>query len=159
MSTAPEEFDKLQKLLKLKRYEQPPPGYFNNFSTNVINRLEREIERGGSGEADWIKRFLGILETNPIAAGLFGMSVCGLLISGIAYSQSRTALASSDASNVIIDVADSGMNANTPQWTKTASVDSLAPSTSAVFGTNEGGTVFDGISLPKSQLINLQLSQ
>ncbi|MDB6020464.1 MAG: hypothetical protein JWQ04_321, partial [Pedosphaera sp.] len=89
MSTAPEEFDKLQKLLKLKRYEQPPPGYFNNFSTLVLNRIERESEHAEAGEGAWMKKFLGMLETNPFAAGIFGMSICGLLISGIAWSQYR----------------------------------------------------------------------
>src|SRR6185437_12545452 len=89
MSTAPEEFEKLQKLLKLKRHEQPPPGYFNNFSTRVINGIDRQAQKEYQryGEAAWLFRLLGTLETNPIAAGVFGMSLCGLLVAGIAYSQ------------------------------------------------------------------------
>jgi hypothetical protein len=154
MNDAPEDFDKLQKLLKLKRYEVPPPGYFNHFSTHVINRLEREFDRA-PGEADWVKRFLGMLETNPIAAGLFGMSVCGLLISGIAYSQYQAPLAdtASAKSNVTISVADNGA-ANVPELTKAASIDSTAV---VLNGTN-AGSAFDRISLQATP-INFQLNQ
>ncbi len=40
-------FDELKRLLKLKRHEIPPPGYFNNFSGEVISRI-RAGETGGS---------------------------------------------------------------------------------------------------------------
>ncbi|MDB6125869.1 MAG: hypothetical protein JWQ71_4862 [Pedosphaera sp.] len=91
MNTAPEEFEQLRKLLKLKRYEQPPPGYFNNFSTRILNRLEEQasatpLERLGQ-ESPWLKRLFGILDNSPMAAGVFGVIVSGLLLSGIVYSQ------------------------------------------------------------------------
>jgi hypothetical protein len=40
METSPEQFESLQKLLKLKRYEHPHPRYFNDFSARVIARIE-----------------------------------------------------------------------------------------------------------------------
>lgn len=154
MSTAPEEFDKLQQLLKLKRYEQPPPGYFNNFPTLVINRLERAA-RQQHGLQAWIARFLGILETNPVAAGLFGMSVCGLLISGIAYSQSsHSDSAFSGNTGLAIDVADLSSASMQPQVTRAASVDSLAPSANAMFATNPA-SLFD-IRLSGAELTSYQ---
>jgi hypothetical protein len=138
MNSDPEEFEKLQKLLKLKRHEQPPPGYFNNFSTLVIHRLERESEQGVLADAPWIRRFLGLLETNPIAAGLFGMSVCGLLISGIAWSQYRPPSEYSGPTS--LNFADSGAGAvAAPAFSRTASVDSLAPS----FGATNPASLFD----------------
>jgi hypothetical protein len=160
MSTTPEEFDKLQKLLKLKRYEQPPPGYFNSFPTRVINRLERETEQGKRwGDASLFLRLLAMLETNPIAAGLFGMSVCGLLISGIAYSQSRPPSTYSDNSNLTIDVADvTAASMQMPESSRVASVDSLAPSASPIFGTNASST-FDGMKLPAAERVSFQLNQ
>ncbi|HZV36264.1 MAG TPA: hypothetical protein VFB72_16930 [Verrucomicrobiae bacterium] len=142
MSTAPEEFEKLQQLLKLKRHEQPPPGYFNNFPTLVINRLERAAEQQ-SGLQAWFSRAVGILETNPVAAGLFGMSVCGLLISGIAYSQSSgSGPTLSGNSGLAIDVADVSSGSMQPQVTRAASVDSLAPTANAMFATNPA-SLFD----------------
>ncbi len=142
MSNAPENFDQLQKLLKLKRHEMPPPGYFNNFSSRVIDRIEVNGQQAAVfGEVPWLRKFFSLLETNPIAAGLFGMSICGLLISGIAYSQYRTPSEySADSANAPVDIAA----ASTPNWMKTTT-DSTTPSINPVFNTNAPNTLFGGL--------------
>src|ERR1700712_4631018 len=87
MNTPPEEFENLQKLLKLKRHELPPPGYFNNFSTRVLTGIERQQGTVNGSVASWFARILGTMETNPFAAGVFGASICGLLMAGVSWSQ------------------------------------------------------------------------
>jgi hypothetical protein len=87
MNTSPEEFEQLRKLLKLKRYEQPPPRYFNDFSTRILQRLEQESAVSVTAEVSWFKRIFGVLDTSPIAAGVFGVSVCSLLLGGIVFTQ------------------------------------------------------------------------
>ena len=89
-----ENFEDLRRLLVLKRYEQPPPGYFNDFSRKIIARIE-----AGEGEvyvsvfeqwlarAPWVLRVFQTFERKPILAGAFGMVVCGLVVSGVVYSE------------------------------------------------------------------------
>lgn len=158
MSDTQEEFGKLQKLLKLKRHEQPPPGYFNHFSTKVINRIEAAggqsaMESEGIG---WLRRFIGLLETNAVAAGLFGLSVCGLLVSGIAYSQLQPAVEYSAGSGATL-FADSA--ANSGPWSKSARVDTIAPSTNPMFSTNVPGALFTGFDRPSVQQVNFTVGQ
>ena len=94
MTPEQENFESLRRLLVLKRYEQPPPGYFNRFSQQVIERLESGerlteatlFERLG-WEASWLQRFWAAFETKPILAGVLGVAVCGLLVGGIVYSE------------------------------------------------------------------------
>jgi hypothetical protein len=93
MSEDPENFDSLRRLLALKRYEQPPPGYFRDFSGQVIARIKLggpesrwfDLE-GLLLDAPWLQRILGAFEAKPVLAGVFGVAVCGLLISGVVYS-------------------------------------------------------------------------
>jgi hypothetical protein len=93
MSEDTENFQQLRRLLALKRYEQPPPGYFNNFSRQVILRIQAG-ERGGevrlidqfSWEAPWLQRIWAALETQPVLAGAFGMVLCSFLIFGVVYA-------------------------------------------------------------------------
>ena len=40
MSPDPENFETLRRLLVLKRFEQPPPGYFHHFAPRVIARIK-----------------------------------------------------------------------------------------------------------------------
>jgi len=91
MSRESEDFGRLRRLLALKRHEQPPPGYFNDFSRQVIVRIKAG-HRGGDNtfellwEAPWLQRLWAALEAKPILAGVFGAAVCGLLVFGVTYS-------------------------------------------------------------------------
>jgi hypothetical protein len=94
MSPEQENFEQLRRLLALKRHEQPPPGYFNNFSRQVISRIragERpERESFGArffGEVPWLQQLWAALEAKPVLAGVFAVAVCGLLVSGAIYSE------------------------------------------------------------------------
>ena len=94
MNQDTENFEQLRRLLKLKRYEQPPPRYFNDFSSQVIARIKLG-ERGEEaalfdrlfGDAPWLQRIWAAFEAKPILAGALGVAVCGLLLAGMLYSE------------------------------------------------------------------------
>jgi hypothetical protein len=94
MSQDTENFEQLRRLLKLKRYEQPPPRYFNEFSSRVIARIERG-EQGDRNtlagrmlwEAPWLHRIWAALEAKPLMTGAFGLAVCATLITGVIRSE------------------------------------------------------------------------
>jgi len=87
-------FESLRRLLALKRHEAPPPGYFNNFSRQVMARI-----RVGEGEAPaslserlfagmpWLLKWLQSLETKPVFAGGFASALCLLLLFGVLITQ------------------------------------------------------------------------
>lgn len=83
-----ENFDSLRRLVALKRHEQPPPGYFDRFSRDVMARIKAG-ETGGEAAFDlpWMQRVLALFDVKPVFAGAFGMAVCGLLISGVLSSE------------------------------------------------------------------------
>lgn len=94
MNPDSENFDAVRRLLALKRHEQPPPGYFNNFSSQVISRIKagEGAEPASAigrlfGKAGWWQHLVAVLEAKPAFAGAFGAAVCALLISGIVYSE------------------------------------------------------------------------
>jgi len=92
MNTGSPNFSRLLSLLSLKRHEQPPPGYFDNFSGQVISRI-----RAGERAADpnilqllllewpWLQRLWTGLETKPALTGLLGAAACALLLVGLLY--------------------------------------------------------------------------
>ena len=94
MNPEQEDFQQLRRLLTLKRHEQPPPGYFEGFSRQVIVRiragegLEREsLTARFLWELPWLQRLWSGLQARPALAGAFGVLVCGLAISGAVFSE------------------------------------------------------------------------
>ncbi len=116
MSTDQENFEQLRRLLVLKRYEQPPPGYFDRFSRDVIDRIRSGeqlletswFERLG-WEAPWLQRLWSVFDAKPILAGALGVAVCGLLVSGIVYSEqvepTQTSFGTVDTAPPVAEVA------------------------------------------------------
>jgi len=98
MAPDPQNFEDLQRLLTLKRYEQPPLGYFHHFSRTVISRIQ-DGETGESeamtlrisGYGSWFQNFWKALERRPALTGALGIIVCGFFISGIALSENGEA--------------------------------------------------------------------
>ena len=93
MKTPPEnDFAQLRRLLSLKSHEQPPPGYFNNFPSDIIasikaeRRGRRRSEASGTGPL-WILRFLEQLQAKPALAGVVGAGLCALVIGGIIVNE------------------------------------------------------------------------
>ena len=88
MNPDPENFESLRRLLAWKRHEQPPPGYFNDFSRRVLARIEAgEQVADGAGFAGRLHRFWMGLQARPAFAGAFGAAVCAFLVVGLAGSE------------------------------------------------------------------------
>src|SRR5262245_46927882 len=87
MNPDSENFEQLRRLLALKRHEQPPPGYFEGFSREVIVRIRTGDQGGRDYEGTWWQRFRALLEAKQVFAGAFGATVCVVLISGVLNSE------------------------------------------------------------------------
>ncbi len=81
----PEEFERLRRLLALKRHEQPPPGYLEHLPDRILARLKKEDIRRESG---WWQWFVDRFETKPALVCAYGFVVSSLLILGFRVSQS-----------------------------------------------------------------------
>jgi hypothetical protein len=83
-------FDALRSLLALKRHEIPPPGYFEDFSSNVIARIR-------AGEAaqpmPWFLRIFQAFEAKPAYPVALASSLCVLLLFGIVNVEQNPELA------------------------------------------------------------------
>ncbi|HWX23286.1 MAG TPA: hypothetical protein VN578_25565 [Candidatus Binatia bacterium] len=89
-----ENFQQLRRLLALKRHEQPPPGFFNDFSSQVIARIQAEERLAEAtvlerllAEAPWLQRIWGLLESKPVLVGAAGATFCGLMLAVILASE------------------------------------------------------------------------
>jgi hypothetical protein len=87
-------FESLRRLLALKRYETPPPGYFNNFSRQVLQRIRASQNEPSVNlfeelfdHAPWLARLVQALDVRPVLAGGFAGSLCMLLLFGIVYAE------------------------------------------------------------------------
>jgi hypothetical protein len=77
MDPAPENFDALRKLLALKGREQPPPGFFDRFTSQVRARLSGP--QRPSPATLW-QRIAESLDARPMLAGAYGLAVGGLML-------------------------------------------------------------------------------
>lgn len=70
------DFEKLRHLLALKRHENPPPGYFRDFSRRVLTQLETEEARE---RQSWLGRLTELFQTRPAISWSFCMAT-GLVV-------------------------------------------------------------------------------
>ncbi|MGN6553617.1 MAG: hypothetical protein ACTHLW_07835 [Verrucomicrobiota bacterium] len=101
MNPDSENFDQLRRLFALKRHEQPPPGYFDRFSRDVISRIQAGEQGDASTEANWMQRLWLMLEAKPLFAGAFGAGVCALLMLGILSSEEAAQFGSDPSLNPV----------------------------------------------------------
>jgi hypothetical protein len=86
-------FESLRRLLVLKRYETPPPGYFDYFSSQVLQRI-RAGDTGTSAnwleeyfaQAPWMGKLVQVFNVKPVFASTFAGALCLLLFLGIIYA-------------------------------------------------------------------------
>src|SRR5271154_6769496 len=78
-------FESLRRLLAFKNRETPPPGYFNDFSRQVVGRIRAGETNESSGA--WFSKLLQAFEFKPAFAGSFAGALCLLLVFGIVYAQ------------------------------------------------------------------------
>jgi len=160
MSPDPENFETLRRLLVLKRYEQPPPGYFHPFAPQVIARIkageraeEPSLFARWFGEVTWLQGLWAALETKPMLAGGVGLAACALLVGGVLYSErgKNTAVEIPQAGgSPFVEFAESNPVVNAPVEQVTpvsfSSMDGLAPSP-------KQGSLFQAFQKPQAELL------
>ena len=74
MNSNPQDFEKLLKVIALKRHEQPPPLYLDQLSRAIRTRIEH-----GEGRMNMWERLSANFSLRPSLAYAFGLIVCGAL--------------------------------------------------------------------------------
>jgi hypothetical protein len=88
MQKEPDDFGELRKLLAIKKYESPPPGYFNRFSDQVIARIEaRQISAAVPSWRHW----LAGLWHRPAVSGAYALLFGCLAMIALGLSQTQIA--------------------------------------------------------------------
>jgi len=162
MSPEQENFEELRRLLAVKRHEQPPPGYFHDFSRQVIARIRAgETAAADSfwqrlaSRAPWLQSLWDGFEAKPIVAGAFGVGVCSLLVVGLVSSERIDANSAPLSQN---SAPPETFLANVPsQSVGTSFYDRVAlehVSTGAVYNARSGSSMFEEIQRPHIQTIN-----
>ncbi len=90
MSENENNFESVRRLLALKRHETPPPGYFNNFSRSVAQRI-RESQKAQAGtflgalvaQTPWLEKLLQAIYAKPVFASGFAGALCVLLFMAV----------------------------------------------------------------------------
>lgn len=79
----PEDFDEISKLLRLKRFEQPPPAYFEDFLQEFKHRQRSQLLREPAWRIAWdrVTAFFG--EHTPARIGYGLASTAVLIVAGI----------------------------------------------------------------------------
>jgi hypothetical protein len=84
MNLPDNEFDDVQRLLRWKRNEQPPPAFFLSFADKVTARIEAEEASEYSSWWTWVAaRF----DAKPVLVCAYGLVVSSLLFMGFRLSQ------------------------------------------------------------------------
>jgi hypothetical protein len=71
----------VEKIIALKRLEQPPPGYFRLLPERIIHRIEQ-----GEGQSNIWEFWSAAFSIRPILAYALGLTVCGALTAGIWFA-------------------------------------------------------------------------
>ena len=142
--------ENLQKLLAIKRYETPPPGYFATFATKVMAR----IEAGESVDTlSWWSRLVLALSARPsLASGLaliVGLSVLGAM--GIAPAVQSGSL----QGDLMLGSAPVAIQAAMVEWSAEDGISTSVPhyvgsSSVAPVLTPQGGPLADLVMRPAS---------
>ena len=87
-------FHDLKRLLKLKQHEVPPPGFFNDFSSEIVSRIRAGESLGGATFAErlqdtapWLINFIRLFEARPGLIGAMATSLCLLLVLGVVLAE------------------------------------------------------------------------
>ncbi|HIG29127.1 MAG TPA: hypothetical protein EYQ50_15605 [Verrucomicrobiales bacterium] len=78
------DFEELRKLLATKQQEKPFPGFFNQLSDSVVDRLKKDYNPSNP----WWRIMLLELEVKPALAGIYGLAILGMLGFGLLVSSS-----------------------------------------------------------------------
>lgn len=155
MSEYNEDFEMLRRLLVLKRHEVPPPGYFEDFSSQVMAR----IRAGDTGESEierlpWLLRFLQAFEARPAYPVAFASALCCLLLFGIVAVEQNPEAGSvwspTASGSYVADVSASSLTSGaSPQLGTTSNTNPPAslPPAASLFGTPQSNPYVHPISL------------
>lgn len=87
MNSSPDDQESIRKLLVIKRYEQPPPGFFNSFSDQVISRIQTQSTLH---RPSWWQQWFAEISGQPLIASTYALLFAGLFVVALGLAQSPT---------------------------------------------------------------------